>query len=96
MLHRLSEFDKKELPGLTEQEYEILEIVLAAVAQMLDGREPQQTIESLSKMADQERFPEEYRVLMVVLSKIVLEHYKKLKDRELRAMEMKVKEMEQK
>ncbi len=94
MLHRLTELDKKKLPGFTDQEYEILSIVLSSVEQILEGREPKQTIESLSKMADHEELPEEYKILMVVLSKMVVERYKKLKDQEVKAMEMKVKELE--
>lgn len=33
---------------------------------------------------------------MIVLSKMVVERYKKLKDQELKVMEMKVKELEKK
>ena len=96
MLHRLTELDKNELQGLTEQEYEILSIVFSAVDQILEGKEPKETIESLAKMADHEKLPEEYKILVVVFSKMVLERYKKLKDQELKVMEMKVKELENK
>jgi glutamine synthetase len=47
-------------------------------------------------MAEHEELPEEYKILVVVLSKMVVERYKKLKDQELKAMEMKVKELENK
>jgi len=96
MLHRLIEPDQKKLPGFTDQEYEILSIILSAVEQILEGKEPKETIESLAKMAEHEELPEEYKILVVVLSKMVVERYKKLKDQELKAMEMKVKELESK
>jgi transcriptional regulator with XRE-family HTH domain len=96
MLHRLTEFDKQSLSGFNEQEYEILRIVFSAVDQILEGKEPKETIESLSKMADHEQLSEEYKILTVVLSKMVVERYKKLKDQELQAMEMKVMELEKK
>jgi transcriptional regulator with XRE-family HTH domain len=96
ILHRLIEFDKNKLQGLSDQEYEILSILFSAVDQILEGKEPKQTIETLAKMTDHEQLPEEYKILMVVLSKMVVERYKKLKDQELKAMEMKVEELENK
>jgi transcriptional regulator with XRE-family HTH domain len=95
-LHRFTEPDINQFQGLTDQEYEILSIISSAVDQILEGREPKQTIESLAKMADHEQLSEEYKILMVVLSKMVVERYKKMKDQELKAMEMKVKELEHK
>jgi hypothetical protein len=47
-------------------------------------------------MADHDQLPEEYKILVVVLSKMVVERYKKPRDQELSAMEMKVMEMENK
>jgi transcriptional regulator with XRE-family HTH domain len=96
VLHRLTELDKNKLPGLTDQEYEILSITSSAVDQILEGQAPKETIESLAKMADHEQLPEEYKILVVVLSKMVVERYKKTKDQELKAMEMKVRELENK
>lgn len=46
----------------TDQEYEILSIVFSAVDQIHEGKEPKQTIESLSKMADHEHLSEEYKI----------------------------------
>jgi transcriptional regulator with XRE-family HTH domain len=96
ILHRLTELDKKSLSGFNEQEYEILSIVFSAVDQILEGKEPKETIECLAKLGEREQLPDEYKVLVVVLSKMVVERYKKLKDQELRAMEMKVKKLENK
>ncbi len=96
MLHRLTELDRKRLSGCTEQEYEILSIIFSAIDQILEGKEPKETIECLAKMGEHEELPEEYKVLIVVLSKMVVEQYKKLKEQELKAMEMKVKELEKK
>jgi transcriptional regulator with XRE-family HTH domain len=96
VLHKLAEINKKEIPGFTDWEYEVLSIVFTAVDRILEGQEPKQTIESLAKMADHEELSEEYKVLVVVLSKMVVERYKKLKDQEFKAMEMKVKELENK
>ena len=96
MLHRLTEINKNELPGLTHQEYEILSIVFSAVDQILEGKEPKETFDSLAKMADHKQLSEEYKILVVVLTKIMMERYKKLKDQELNAMEMKVRELEKK
>jgi transcriptional regulator with XRE-family HTH domain len=96
VLHRITELDKKNLPGFTDREYEILSILFSAVDQILEGKEPKETIESLAKMADHEQLPEEYKILVVVLSKMVVERYKKMRDVELKAMEMKVKELENK
>ena len=45
-------------------------------------------------MADHQQLPDEYKILVVVLSKMVVEPYKKLKDQELKTMEMRVKELE--
>jgi hypothetical protein len=42
------------------------------------------------------RLPEEYEILIVVLSKMVVERFEKLKDQKLKAMEIKVKELEDK
>jgi Predicted transcriptional regulators len=96
MLHRFTEPDKNELPDLTDEDYKILSIVSSAVDQVLEGRGPQQAIESLTKMAEHEQLPEEYKIFAVVLSKMVVERYKKLKDQELKAMEMRVKELDHK
>ncbi len=96
LLHRFTEPDKTKLQGLTDEDYKILSIVSSAIDQVLEGREPQQAIESLAKMAKNEQLQEEYKIFAVVLSKMVVERYKKLKDRELKAMEMKLKELEHK
>ena len=89
-------FDKNKLQGLSDQEYEILSILFSAVDQILDGKESKQTIETLAKMADHDQLPDEYKILVVVLSKMVVERYKKFKNEELEALEKKVKELENK
>jgi transcriptional regulator with XRE-family HTH domain len=88
-LHQMAEFNKANFQGCSERELKFLSIMFSAVNQFLDDDEPKAVIETLTAMADRAELSDEFKNLAVILSKMVVERYKK----ELLAMEEKINEL---